>query len=707
MIRADDTIVRLRREVLTPQARAFGRRRFRVALLLLPAVVMAVVWAARVVTVSQDTVEEDVRSARRLLVYPLATDAPVRLLLEPRTDAVRLVLHALDCEDDGEAKGVRVRATFRGATVTRSETLDLSLPGTRARVASERAGAVAFDPLVVPLDASGVGRGDLELALLSAPAGCAVALRAYAREAIRGAPPIADEARAPSGTRMPRGARTGPPEQTRAESEPEHGHGRGHEAADVAAEAFRADADSEETPPDGDYRFRKVVPIETSGQELVPIPLVLARTVEEAPPPAPAATGSSGASGSPGVSADQAVHARVVATAGDRVAFLARGHGVVRIVSTASAAAVTTSIGDPVDLAAGEAFALAVDDAVAWTMAPSGDTELLVVSGDAIAVERDTPVRTTHVIPGRALSLEADDEPITFRIGVRRPAPSGPVPVAMVVTIKRRRSVRDPRPLVSRQRYAAVAPPSRWETYACALPADGAVASAEPAVDRGPLCTGGVPSSERASFYVTVPRFGEALLEPEHDPLDVTLAEVIDADASAASSDTELPPRRASNAEAFADETRIVRVLDGAKDLEREPTVDRRAARPVVGLPAGGGERRLLGGLPHAAAQAVTFRVGRTPPSSLVVPVFAEQPASIAVSIESGPARRRPGLATRASLSRRFDVGPGSSRIVLPLGDDLERGEHRANVRALHGATRVWVRDREEAPRWMPAERAP
>jgi hypothetical protein len=180
---------------------------------------------------------------------------------------------------------------------------------------------------------------------------------------------------------------------------------------------------------------------------------------------------------------------------------------------------------------------------------------------------------------------------------------------------------------------------------------------------------GRIPS-ELSTFYVLIPRRGQAIIRVAEGEVDLVLGEL---DPRAAQ--RRFVRRRPTNWSAFmAGGTVRLRVAHRAAPVGAPVLVAPPMTR--VALPHVVGSRKRQGRTFIPASTLIPFEVRRGASSRLYLRLLAEPPADVQVLIDGGePHRRRSGLATSITVGRMVHA-EGEAKLSLVLGDDLEPGRH-------------------------------
>jgi hypothetical protein len=620
--------------LLEPLHREAGARPLRLGLLLVPALLGGLVLAVREIAGVEQVLAAEGARAQRVVVYELPVGGELHARVDPGTDVVRVVVHALRRGGSlaPQPHVARMLVHARGIRGEASDDLALPLPGTATRAAPEDHDVVVGDPLAFNVDLHDVGAGDLAISLAGVEGADAVAIRLYLRNAVEG------EALARRGARIDEA-------------------GRRHLAVRAGELGF-LDVDPEEQDDLLRSRWRKASADRASGSQLRTLAITLARRPERATELAPEP-------------ADQTVDLR----GDERAAWVVRGPETLRLTADGDEQATVAAM---------------VRDEDGTTRVEEGPGEVVVrvEAGHRAGVEatRTSPgvlsLRASeprgvepsgHAVAWRATTLrplivDAGRSPLVLRMSTRRPLPRGaaePTEVALDATLL---SPEGEQPTTLRAQRTR----SRFDRYESRDPVEA--------------------PTESAVFHVVVPAGGSVRLAPHEGTLDVSLSE-LDPEATprpVAAYPVDKPPkpfaevgavqwtgyvpRRPSNADELGPEARVVvrtprRFVEVTTPPTRAPTFRIKRPESWEALVI---DKRLFD--PHT----VSYEIDLPPGEPLVLPVrvFAREPLDVVARVDGDvPDRRASGFVERVTTPRSIAV-EREVRTVVVLGDDLAPGTH-------------------------------
>lgn len=485
---------------------------------------LAVLTAVRELSRIERALAKEGDRAARVVVYEVAPGGELRFPIEPRTDVLRVVVHAVGRGALAPTPhAVAMTLTLRGDHGTRTDVLPFVVPATSERVTPEDQGLSVGDPIGVNVDAHGVGAGVATLRVDRVDGADALLVRVYRREELG----TTDAAR--------RGGTIDPAK-------------RAH-LARRAGEIDWIDLDEGEQAVLAASRWRKVAALPTEGERLV------TRAIALAPPPPAAPARPPGSIGT--FSLEETERAAVVARGpvtiwaraahGGRVTATLHEHG-----GAARGLEATGELAIDIPPGAIRGVELGLDDPGLLSLRASDPTRV------------EMPMRAPYwrTTPAQPIVVEAGADGSILRVSARRSLPrTQTTPVSLTLVVE----VRD------------------GSGAALGGPAASTATVARSAFDRYEGADGVAPS-ERAVFYVVVPPRARARMWPPDGVLDVTLAEL---DPRAAPSTSGFVARAPSNARDLADASGILRLahrLGVAQPQEKLATlrVKARAGRTLV-----------------------------------------------------------------------------------------------------------------------------
>jgi hypothetical protein len=632
-------------------------RRFRWGLLFVPVVAAMVYFGVRAVGRSERALASEGAQSARIVVYEVGKKSLVRLPIEPGTDVVRLVFHAMNLKEPLAPQPHLARFTViaRGSLGERTDQLLVALPGSTDRVAPEDVGISAGDPVAANVDVHGLGSGDLLLQLDDVQMADGIFLRAYRRDELG------------AGDLLRRGAKVD--------------DRRGEHLARRAGEVDWIDIDDAEQAAILGARWRKVTATATNGSDLPVRALALA-------PLAPGAV----------TEIDERTTSVFELRLGEKSAVVAHGKASVR----------GKAESDP--LARIDAT-VRYEDGNVTTVSGRGEVVINVPEGETVGIEFEASSPTTVAVsatdPAR---LEAAERTTVYRASVKQPAIVHAAHEPMVLRISARRPLkRDDHATGST--LASMALDARVEAPGGAaqlfrLRAD----RARSAFDRYDVRRSEEIPSDTAYFFLLVPPDGTATLTPADGALDLAFAE-LDPLAPARITDsappgTPPPPirhvgmagwpgfaaRRPSNAAAFPAELR-----HGVRIAPR--FVPRLTVTPADGTtfhvvrPRGAGDKTIGGRIFEPIT--ARFEIDVVPGETITLPLrFVSNVATtITARVDDGaPERKTLGICEYITTTRDIAVPAGETetRAALVLGDDLRGGKHTVSFSVPAGVD-AWV----------------
>ncbi len=631
--------------MLAEPVRVRRSRRFRWGLLFVPVVVAMVYFGVRAVGRSERALATEGAQSARVVVYELAKKGLVRLPIEPGTDVVRLVFHALSVKDplSPQTHLARFQVTARGQLGERHDQLLVALPGSTDRVAPEDVGISAGDPVAANVDVHGLGSGELLLQLDDVQMSDGVLLRAYRRDELG------------NGDLLRRGAKVDDK--------------RGEHLAKRAGEVDWIDIDDSEQTAILGARWRKVTATATNGSDLPVRALALA-------PLAPGAVSE----------VDERTTSILELRAGEKSAVVAHGKASVR----------GKAESDP--LARLDAT-VRYEDGNVTTVSGRGEVVINVPEGETVGIEFEASAPTTVAVsatdPAR---LEPAERTTVYRTSAKQPAILRASSEPLVLRISARRPLRRDdtvsgvgAQLVSMALDARVEAPGSG-TQLFRLRAD----RARSAFDRYDVRRSEEIPSDTAYFFLLVPPNGTATLTPADGALDLAFSE-LDPLAPPRVTDSgppgAAPPsvrhigtsgwpgfaaRRPTNAASFPAELR-----HGVRIAPR--FVPRLTVTPVDGTtfhvvrPRGMAERTV--DERTFEPSTVRFEIDVVPGENITLPLrfISSAATTITARVDDGaPERKSLGICEYITSTRDIAVPAGETetRAALVLGDDLRAGKH-------------------------------
>jgi hypothetical protein len=606
------------------------------AMLAIPVAALALGTLVREVSRIEKTLAAEGETAVRVVVYEMVPGDDLRILVEPTSEVLRVVVHAV--RRGGELSPMPHATELRTAWTTesgdaQSETFHLEVPGARTRVTPEEPELSVGDPTGFDVSVARRGASEVTVNLASLADADALLVRVYRRDAV-------------NGEELARRARAVPPEL------------RAH-MAELSWEPDFADLDTPEQRAILGARWRKMPAARGSR------PTRTHAIALSAPPPPPPPSSRENLLGFLEVRKDE--------SAAVLVQRAAKVHVAADDPSVTIAATIRRTSGETARTEGRGELEIAVPPDATFPMgaelSASSQTVLTFRSPDPTAVEWLSHVPAWRVTPVRPMTVSADDEPLVLDVAARLPAgraPSAPLPLDIDVALRGEGVTLD-------SRVSGELPRSAFDRF------DG------PAGEEVP--------SERKSFCLVVPPHAVATLATRLPRVDFTLKELdpkaVPYPAASRPATAALPvtrlagemewngflPRRPTNAAAF--------------ESENDPgKVELRIARRLLPLPAPALTPYLIrvtraratetktieGKVFDRAGGPLSFQVSG---KLVVLPIhlFSEEPMDVVATVDGGRPERRPGLCTRATVSRVFSV-KGDTRAVMVLGDDLRPGRH-------------------------------
>jgi hypothetical protein len=646
-----------------------ARRRLVVAALLAPAIVLGVVKVVdRLSSIDRALAAEGANAARGL-VYELPRGSKLVVPIEPDSDLLRFVV-------SGYRRGtpipltprhVRIKIDARGER-SRSEVVELELPGIRTHITPEDASLLVADPLAFSFDVHDLGVGEATLTLEDALEIDGVLVRAYRREHLK-----------PGDTSF-RDHSLDPIQKDHLATwawEPGW-----NELADVERDALLA------------TRWRKIPAVRGPSGDLRSFPVAIS-----APPARPTVSRVGSLLGTVSVRHEE------------RVAMVVRGSTTLRASSDPGIhlhATVRTLDGNETKLAGDGLLEVAIPDAQVRSVEMWSDEEAIVTfrTTDAGPVEWLSWATAHRVTASNAIELASPDAPRAVRVSMRRPVPRAGMPLVPIAV-----------------RVDVDEPTSRGKLVRTSRTFRAEVARAR--VDRYDGTDPLQAPTDRASFFVRLARGGSATIATgDGAPIDVTLAELDEAfepePLETRPMDTELSPfmlagertwlgfvpRLPSNAAAFAP-------LEGRPRLRLGKTI---VQRPPPGI---GAAAPAIAHLKHTTTRITEkdgrrfdaidqpFEIDPDAARPLFVPVVfqSDEPTHVVLSIDIDPRHAlRSGFAEHLTRTRSVDVPAGHTRTTFTIGDDLPPGRHRLRVESPSKTLTVllpWASTRAVGPRWI------
>ena len=628
-------------------------RRFRWSIFLLPIIAFVVVVSVRAVGQSERVLAQEGARAARVLVYQVDKGQDVRLPIEPGTDVVRLVFHAIRQQTLGaQSHAARFHVTATGSLGSRSDELLVPLPGTTDRVAPEDQGLVAGDPAAVNIDVHALGSGELRLHLDDVQMADGVLLRAYRRDALEGVDIL---------------RRTSKVDDK-----------RGEQLARRAGEVDWIDIDDSEQQAILGARWRKITATLANGGDLPVRAIALA----------PALAGVASAD-------DERTTSVLELRAGEKSAVVAHGKTSVRGKAESEPLSIVYAT-------------VRHEDGSVVTESARGELVLNVPEGSTVAIEFSTSIPSTLAVSAsdpaklqvaeRAVvyrasakqpaMIKADRLPLVLRITARRPMDRSAAPSATAqMALDARVDVAGSSPQLVRLR--ADRPRSVYDRY------DERRSDEEP--------------SESAFFYLIVPATGTATFTPTDGSMDLSFAELDPrASRAVATHAPGAPPspiteigmgswpgfatRRPTNAASFGRDLRHgVRIAP--RFVPRTPKAATSDATFHVTRPHNEAERTIDGKIFEPAS--VHFDIDVAAGQTVLLPMrfFADAPTHVTVFVDDGkPDRKALGISQAVTVTREIDIPKGETEVsaAVVLADDLRAGKHTVSFETTSG-TQAWV----------------
>ncbi len=653
-----------RTSLLEPTTREVGVRPIRWSLLALPLVVLGLVFAIREIARIERVLAAEGSRAQRVIVYEVRPGGEIRVPIEPGTEVLRVVAHAVK---RGSLQQVphpaRILFHAQGELAAHTDDVRFDAPGTTARVTAEDSGVVAGDPVAINVDVHGIGTGVLTIGLASIEDADGLLLRVYRREAVSGSDLVAR------------------PERL--------GHEGRAKLAHAAGEVDWDELERDEQTMLLTARWRRVAATPNANTGLK------TRAIAVSAPEKGSVLG---------VEAASAPDALVDLRGDERAAFLAHGKVTLRARAEGDPdARVTATVrfldGRVETLEGTGEVAIDVADGVEagvelWRSSPG---LLGVRASDATKLEPNTRIAAWRSTPERPVVVTAGSEPLVLRVSARAPVPrdaTAEVPIVLDATISGDAGV-VPQSVALRATRAR----SLFDRYDTKAPSSAPTTS--------------------AVFNILVPPQGTLTLAPAQGPVDLTIAELDPGAAprpvTAWPAEGEPPKvkktgeltwggyvvRRPTNHALFTEqpEGRVVvrvphRLVAVAPPQTKAPSF--RVKRP------GASDSIVRHGLVFDPT-TVTFEIDVPPGEALVLPVraFAHEALDLIAKVDGDlPDRRTHGVAERVTTARKIAVEE-EVRTVVVLGDDLPAGTHTLTFVPPPGK-KAWV----HLP-WLPRPRAP
>ncbi|MEO6420381.1 MAG: hypothetical protein ABIP39_13275, partial [Polyangiaceae bacterium] len=430
---------------------------------LLVGFAIGLLFAVREIARIERTLTAEGALARRVVVYEVLPGKEFRVPMEPDTEVFRFVVHLLRRGPiSPESHLVKMAVTVRGANGSRIEDLTFAAPWTTERVKPEDPGIVVGDPVGVNVEVTGLGTGDVTLALKDVEGADGLLVRVYRREAIKTSDAIRRR-------------------ESIEASKREH-------LARRAGEIDWTDLDENEHSQLLAARWRKVAVLSDSGHELTSRAIALA-------PARPKSSKSS----------EPVIDTRELRL-GEKVAVIA--HGPVSIIARASnnpQARITTTLRDENgtvkrDLVGEAQVDVLPEQTIGIELNMQEEGALSLAASDATKLELPTKIAYWRVTPKRPAIIQAGTEPLVVRVGFRRLVSAdtpGPFPVSL-----------------------------RVSTTAGKAHSEEIVTSAELRSDYDGYDERRDAVSEKVERYVLVPRGGMVSLAPVDGTLDISIAEL-------------------------------------------------------------------------------------------------------------------------------------------------------------------------------------
>jgi hypothetical protein len=606
--------------------------------------------------------------AARIVTYSLSPGEQLRVPIEPATDVLRVVMHALRASTLAPAPhAVRMTASIHGTAVTRTETLTFSAPGTQGRAKLEQADGVVGDPVAVNIDVRGVGVGELTLRLEALEGADGLQLRLYRRESI-----------SPN------------------EALQRHGSLDAHKRERLARRAGQLDwTDLDETTRSAlvSARWKKIGAVADAEHQ------PQFRVITLAPAPTPTAA----------IEVNQPL----------AVFELNRAAQAALLVAGPNTLVVRTREGRPTPLSA----TLRARDGAQRVVTGAGELTLNVAAGEQLGVELSSPMTETIALYATDAShVELPSTLTCYRTTAERRALVVAGASALVLRVTARlpvdRTLEAPSELALTLATDDAAGHTTRETRRANV--------TRSLFDRYTGWSAEYAPSERAVFYVLVPARGRVLLGPPTGMLDLSLAE-LDPDApprpaktfavAAERAPSDIDPvawegfvaRRPTNAGAFdpltAGTLRIARRFAALAPatLASALRIERSRAKGAIHR-----HRWLF----EPASATLHFDVQAHQPALLRLRFYAEQPTQVEARIDlATPRRSAAGSATHITTARTLHID-GEVQASLLLGDDLAPGRHTLSFVAdrplfVHLPWTRSARRKPQASAWVLGDFAP
>ncbi len=599
---------------------------------LLVGFAIGLLFAVREIARIERTLTAEGALARRVVVYEVLPGKEFRVPMEPDTEVFRLVMHLLRRGPiSPENHLVKLAVTVRGAQGTRTEELIFSAPWTTDRVKPEDPGIVVGDPVGANVEVTGLGAGDLTLALKDVEGADGLLVRVYRRESLKTSDALRQRENIEIGKR-------------------EH-------LARRAGEIDWTDLDDGEHSQLLAARWKRVAVLSDSGHELTPRAIALA----------PAPSKGSKVTEPVAWSRELRANAKAAVIAHGPVSVVARDHNNPQARITATLRDESGTVKREMQ---GEAsIEVKADQVTGIEFSLQEEGSLAISASDVTKLELPTKVAYWRVTPKTPALIQAGMEPLVVRVGCRRVVASD-----------------TPGPFTLSLRVSTAVGKVRTEEI---------ITSAEFRSDYDGYDGRGDAVSEKVERYVLVPRGGLVSLAPVDGVLDISISELdptigpkhipaASARADAPKRETMVKvgaadwkgfvPRRPTNLGAFDGQARgFFAVAHRFEPLSSRIEADAsfRFTRPPAAKANMIGERMF-----EPAGLPLPFTMVGGVAIALPVHLQSAERVEVVAEIDGDvPLRRATGLVAHLTTARSMTV-EGEVTATIVLGDDLAPGPH-------------------------------
>jgi hypothetical protein len=645
----DRTVTRTSELVLEPRIRTFTGRRYLGGALGIFVLLVAGLFAVAKLASIEQLLSAEGANATRAIVYEMPSASELHVPLDPRNDVLRFVLHAYKRSGQLELtpRKAVVRVHAKGDRGERNEEIQVMAPGLRTRVTAEEPELAIGDPVTLDVNVSGIGKGELVVELASIDGADGLLVRAYSREQI-----TPDEAALRETTL----------DRKRKE--------------ELALSTWEIGWDELTRPERAALlgaRWRRLGKLRSGDRDLRSI------AVAFSPPPTldkPAKT--------------DVLLGRMALRGDERIALLLHKGMPLKAVSDPSAllrATIRTENGEPKNVEGRGALDIPAADVEPFSVEVSADRDSFVDvrAPSSEAVEWLGYVTAFRTTPTKPVVVQSPESARVLRVTIRKPLDRRDTSVAKLgarVAVSARLLAK---PLS--QVFHAERTRTPFDRYEAVDPLEA--------------------PTEKAVFFVAVPRGGTAAVASVEGALDVSIAELDETKPPAPlltrPDPGELPKtqlvgesltdpfvaRRPSNAADFdAESTKVLRIARHLIPREIPPP-------PKPGAPPGLTDVALA----HAKHNDLDLVIRNAKPFEgiarpfeleddtqrpLLLPIVAvgTRPGVLQIELVRGARSKPPaGLYEHWTLARTMAIGTADVHAAFPIGDDVPRGRHSLVIR--------------------------